>query len=775
MAFFLGAPRVFAAGPHSGERVLQLEFDRTQKYLAVLTRSSLSVWSGNADRVLLAQHQRDDVGVDAQDGNVELIWSPGSTEIAVLVGDGSVIYYSLIKQPAYSLPVLLADPARADGVSVQLRHRAWADSHFLASASRDGRAIVCGTSDGQLVRMTWSGVVTELLTVTDGAKYIVATGDESRTAGGGYSTAAVQPRTLLGDLDSHLEAAMQSTALTSLAPAGRGPASAVGGGVLSAQDIAELERRVQEFYEAHNPGKLRTSPADFVQTTVEKWRGKEHLLLPSLHRKYAVPMPQAPADTAAPEEQLPVSKMSMVDIERSQPATLTLIRACTKIGVYACVRRDGGVFLVRHSHHSSADAASPEASSRLAAIRGEGAGGAGGAGSAGGAGRGQNRVERAVVVRTWIELGVGGAGGKAQVTGRRGTCVAWGRVYSETDAVVSVGYDDGTVACLLVKMPQHGPGGAGGASAGPSVTMSLLRSLDLGSAGIQGQGLSVACLSWDRGGDSVAALYASRSSAGGVTGLAPPCAVGGGCVLWSAFGGVTGSTLPKSDENDDCDGGALGVAGASGGPDGGGGEMGRGQTLAWSADGYRLVLAEEQACGRFVEMLLCRPRVDRGIEKGSAECLVLQAEDRILILRRASLGTRRQGGGDEEAEEEEREAAGARMGGESFDHILIPAEYFEAHGSVRLVAANASGDLIAVAAQCGGCVYNRRLGRWRMFGDVAQEKAFSCTAVRWWRNDALVLLTHPPVPGVFVQTRTRAVTRMYAPNTEHTCTHVHVG
>ena len=26
-----------------------------------------------------------------------------------------------------------------------------------------------------------------------------------------------------------------------------------------------------------------------------------------------------------------------------------------------------------------------------------------------------------------------------------------------------------------------------------------------------------------------------------------------------------------------------------------------------------------------------------------------------------------------------------RIGGESFDHILVPAEYFEAHGSLRLV------------------------------------------------------------------------------------------
>ena len=56
-AFLLSAARE-AALPLA-ESVLQLEFDRTQKYLAVLTRSSLSIFSGKADLVLLAQHCRD--------------------------------------------------------------------------------------------------------------------------------------------------------------------------------------------------------------------------------------------------------------------------------------------------------------------------------------------------------------------------------------------------------------------------------------------------------------------------------------------------------------------------------------------------------------------------------------------------------------------------------------------------------------------------------------------------------------------------------------------
>jgi len=54
------------------------------------------------------------------------------------------------------------------------------------------------------------------------------------------------------------------------------------------------------------------------------------------------------------------------------------------------------------------------------------------------------------------------------------------------------------------------------------------------------------------------------------------------------------------------------------------------------------------------------------------------------MLRRGSLASFKKEG-EEEGEEEEREANRARMGGESFDHILVPAEYYEAHAGIRLV------------------------------------------------------------------------------------------
>jgi len=51
---------------------------------------------------------------------------------------------------------------------------------------------------------------------------------------------------------------------------------------------------------------------------------------------------------------------------------------------------------------------------------------------------------------------------------------------------------DGTVACMLVKTPEHS-GVQGGSSAGGSLTIRLLSKLDLAAAGIDGMHLSGVC------------------------------------------------------------------------------------------------------------------------------------------------------------------------------------------------------------------------------------------------------------------------------------------
>jgi hypothetical protein len=86
------------------------------------------------------------------------------------------------------------------------------------------------------------------------------------------------------------------------------------------------------------------------------------------------------------------------------------------------------------------------------------------------------------------------------------------------------------------------------------------------------------------------------------------------------------------------------------------------QALAWSRDGYRLLWAEDGGvsrsqgggagekcgCGWFLEMLVCRLRVDRGIESAGAQSLVLQASPQRARERERERGGG--GGGGRESE-----------------------------------------------------------------------------------------------------------------------------
>ncbi|KAJ1469963.1 hypothetical protein T484DRAFT_1849698 [Baffinella frigidus] len=137
MAFILGSPRVLSSRVAEDEPVVHLAFDSTHKC---------------RDRVVLAHHVRKDVGV--QDGNIRVAWNRGSSELAVLTGGGALLFYSMIKAPAaFSLPSLLAD-AGVDAIRLQLRRRC-APGFFLSCIATDFHGIVCGTSDGGLLRVSW--------------------------------------------------------------------------------------------------------------------------------------------------------------------------------------------------------------------------------------------------------------------------------------------------------------------------------------------------------------------------------------------------------------------------------------------------------------------------------------------------------------------------------------------------------------------------------------------------------------------------------------------
>lgn len=76
-------------------------------------------------------------------------------------------------------------------------------------------------------------------------------------------------------------------------------------------------------------------------------------------------------------------------------------------------------------------------------------------------------------------------------------------------------------------------------------------------------------------------------------------------------------------------------------------------------------------------------------------------------------------------------AAVAGRGGLSVDHALLPHSYAAACWPVRMVSVAAGALDIAVAGSRGFLLHDRRTGRWRMFGDVRQERAFTALRLAW--------------------------------------------
>mmetsp|Transcript_7479 Transcript_7479/g.22781 ORF Transcript_7479/g.22781 Transcript_7479/m.22781 type:complete len:164 (-) Transcript_7479:75-566(-) len=163
MAFLLGSPKILALPV--GEPVQHLEFDRSHQYLAVLTHSSLSLWSGGRDRVLLASYQHDPCPDSAygSHGFKTVIWKPTSSELAVLTRSGALLFFSIVRlgpplahQSAAAQPtrITCADDAR---ISLQFRHEERLPSRFLScgTACAVSGAIACGTSEGEILRFTW--------------------------------------------------------------------------------------------------------------------------------------------------------------------------------------------------------------------------------------------------------------------------------------------------------------------------------------------------------------------------------------------------------------------------------------------------------------------------------------------------------------------------------------------------------------------------------------------------------------------------------------------
>ena len=72
----------------------------------------------------------------------------------------------------------------------------------------------------------------------------------------------------------------------------------------------------------------------------------------------------------------------------------------------------------------------------------------------------------------------------------------------------------------------------------------------------------------------------------------------------------------------------------------------------------------------------------------------------MLVLRRGALGPLPAHNGEEKDNDDNAAVGGWRVGGDSFDHLMLPSEYIEAHGPVRLVAVMISLSLSLCLSVC---------------------------------------------------------------------------
>jgi hypothetical protein len=162
--------------------------------------------------------------------------------------------------------------------------------------------------------------------------------------------------------------------------------------------------------------------------------------------------------------------------------------------------------------------------------------------------------------------------------------------------------------------------------------------------------------------------------------------------------------------------------------------------LAWGPCGYALLLGGEAHAVCLVELSLARPLVQRRVRAGTwCGTHVMYAADALLLLERDDGEADAAGGG-----------GGGGGGGGSHAHmpeppgvahLRLPRAYIGDNWPLRHVAVSDDGRYVAAAGRRGVILRSLRSAKWRVFGDVSQERAL-CAAALLWLGSALVLVNN---------------------------------
>ncbi|KAK1558924.1 hypothetical protein Q3G72_008345 [Acer saccharum] len=195
----------------------------------------------------------------------------------------------------------------------------------------------------------------------------------------------------------------------------------------------------------------------------------------------------------------------------------------------------------------------------------------------------------------------------------------------------------------------------------------------------------VSCIAWTPDNSAFAVGWKSR-----------------GLTVWSVSGcrlmstirqiGLSSGSSPIVKPNQDCKYEPL-ISGTS--------------LMQWDEYGYRLYAVEEGSSERILAFSFGKCCLNRGVSGMTYVRQVIYGEDRLLVVQ------------SEDTDE-------LKM-----LHLNLPVSYISQNWPVQHVAASKDGMYLAVAGLHGLILYDMRLKKWRVFGDITQEQKIQCKGLLW--------------------------------------------
>lgn len=135
--------------------------------------------------------------------------------------------------------------------------------------------------------------------------------------------------------------------------------------------------------------------------------------------------------------------------------------------------------------------------------------------------------------------------------------------------------------------------------------------------------------------------------------------------------------------------------------------MGGTSLMQWDEYGYRLYAIEERSSERIIVFSFGKCCVNRGVSVTTYVRQIIYGEDRLLVVQ------------SEDTDELK------------ILHLNLPVSYMSQNWPVLHVAASRDGMYLAIAGLHGLILYDIRLKRWRVFGDITQEQRIQCRGLLW--------------------------------------------